>query len=100
NTLFTDAFITEAYRPMAAYLADHAGPHDAVVLDGVSQWYQYWYYAKLRRGMDQRVEFVPPEGLPVDPARTQSQLDDIARSSSGIWFIDTDALRYDPRLDT
>jgi len=100
NRLFTDAFVTEAYRPLADYLASHIAPNDAVVLDGVSQWYLYWYYAQLRHGLSQRVEFVPPEGVPVDPARTKGQIDALAANSSGIWFIDTDALRYDPHLDT
>ncbi len=98
--------MTNGYRSLAAYLATHIAPNDVVLLDGISQWFQYWYYAELRDGIQQRIEFMPidvnghgADGTPVSVEKTEAKLKELASSASGIWYLDSDALRYDPRLD-
>jgi mannosyltransferase len=107
NAVFTDAFVTKGYSRLGAYLASHAAPNDTVVLDAVSQTIQYWYYAELRNAVSQQVEIMPrdaagngADGTPVDVLKTEAALRQIAATSSGMWLVDDDSLRYDPHLDT
>jgi len=107
NTVFSDQFTDKAYSRLAAYLARHIGPNETVVLDGISQSLQYWYYGQLRQGIAQQVAIMPlkadgggADGAPVDTGLTESALDRLAGGSSGIWLIDDDSLRYDPDLYT
>jgi hypothetical protein len=107
RTAFTQPAGAEHYRPLAASLAQDIGPRDTVILDGTSQWLQYWYYADLRAGVRQRAEIMPrdasgngADGTPVDVQQTARALETLAPQTTGFWFIDTDSLRYDPKLDT
>ncbi|MGH2520251.1 MAG: hypothetical protein ACRDF8_10635, partial [Chloroflexota bacterium] len=107
NRVLTHRYVTNGYRELGSYLAAHVAPGDTVLLDGVSQWFQYWYYAEFRNGVTQRVEFMPrdasgngADGTPVSVPQTTALLKQLAASSSGLWFINSDALRYDPHLDT
>ncbi|MFI5266043.1 MAG: glycosyltransferase family 39 protein [Chloroflexota bacterium] len=107
NTTFSDQFTDKGYSRLAAYLAAHIGQNDSVVLDGISQSLQYWYYAELRNSISQRVAILPlkadgggADGTPVDLGQTQRALNQLAAGSAGIWLIDDDSLRYDPNLDT
>jgi hypothetical protein len=107
NTTFSDQFTDKGYSRLAAYLADHIGPRDSVVLNGISQSLQYWYYAELRDGVATRVAILPlkadgggADGTAVDLGQTRRRLDQIIAGSSGIWLVDDDSLRYDPQLDT
>ncbi|MBV9120613.1 MAG: glycosyltransferase family 39 protein, partial [Chloroflexi bacterium] len=107
NTVLTDRFVTEGYRPLASYLARHISAGDAVILDGISQWNQYWYYAILRNGVTNRVEFMPKDAsgggadmTTVDRPKTESALASVAATVPGLWFIDADSLRYDPNMLT
>ncbi|HLY67310.1 MAG TPA: hypothetical protein VKU60_17365, partial [Chloroflexota bacterium] len=107
NTLFTEQFVSGRYSQLAAYLQRHVEGNDGVVLDGVSQSLQYWYYAQLRDGVASRVEIMPKDasgggadGTPVDLDQTQRALDQLLAGSSGVWLVDDDSLRYDPNLDT
>ena len=107
NRVLTHRYVTNGYRELGAYLAAHVSARDTVLLDGVSQWFQYWYYAEFRNGVTQRVEFMPrdasgngADGTAVSVSQTAAMLKQLASSSSGLWFINSDALRYDPHLDT
>jgi hypothetical protein len=107
NTVFTEEFVSGRYSRLAAYLARHIEPRQAVVLDGVSQTLQYWYYAQLRQGIANRVEIMPKDasgsgadGTPVDIAQTERALNQVLDVSQAAWLIDDDSLRYDPNLDT
>jgi len=107
NTTFSDRFTDKGYSRLAAYLAQHIGANDSVVLNGISQSLQYWYYAELRDGISQRVAILPlkadgggADGAPVDLGQTQRGLSQITAGRTGAWLIDDDSLRYDPHLDT
>ncbi|HEX6512266.1 MAG TPA: hypothetical protein VF157_08210, partial [Chloroflexota bacterium] len=107
NMTFSDQFSDKAYSRLAAELARRIGPKDAVVLDGVSQSLQYWYYGQLRDGIGQPVAILPldrtgngADGTPVDIDRTRQAIDQLASGRTGLWLIDDDSLRYDPNLDT
>jgi len=107
NTIFSGQFTDKAYSRLAAYLARHVMPGETVVLDGISQHIQYWYYAQLREGISQPAAIMPlkadgggADGAPVDLAQTEKGLANVVRNSTGIWLIDDDSLRYDPNLDT
>ncbi len=107
NTTFSEQFTDKGYGRLAAYLARHINSSDAVVLNGISQSLQYWYYGELRNGISQRVAILPlkadgggADGTPPDLGQTQRALSELAAGSTGIWLIDDDSLRYDPNLDT
>ncbi|HLG69169.1 MAG TPA: glycosyltransferase family 39 protein [Chloroflexota bacterium] len=107
NTVFTDEYTNKGYSQLAAFLSSHISARDQVVLDGISQALQYWYYAQLRDGIGQQVTILPlkadgggADGSPVDLGQTQRAVDRIAGSGPGVWLIEDDSLRYDPHLDT
>ncbi|MBV8084147.1 MAG: glycosyltransferase family 39 protein [Chloroflexi bacterium] len=107
NTAFTNTYATEGYRQLAVYLANHVQPTDAIVLDGQSQTPQYWYYGQLREGIRNQVAIMPRDATgngaihgTVDVPQTQRALETLAAQTGGMWFVDDDALTYDPLLDT
>src|SRR5262249_11141689 len=66
-------------------------PGDAVILDGTSQLPLYTYY--LRKPWP---TFGLPSSLPLDPVKTQSELENIARSHAGAWIFLYATQDYDP----
>ncbi|HLY64680.1 MAG TPA: glycosyltransferase family 39 protein [Chloroflexota bacterium] len=95
NVDFSTDFAPNGYKELVSYLGQHAAPADAVVLDGVSQWPLYWYYAQLRGGLEQRVEFLPRDTLPGTEQAVPQLL-----AGAGAWYVESDVLRYDPNKDT
>lgn len=86
------------YGSMVAYVRERQGPDDAVVLDGRSQWFQYWYYSRRP----------PALALPTLtlPAHVPSTADDLAadleralRGRSGAWLSVVAADAFDPHHD-
>ena len=95
NVDFSAEFQPNGYREMVAYLSRHAAPGEAMVLDGVSQSPLYFYYGHLQAGLPQRVEFLPRETL----AATRQTVNELL-AAGGVWYLETDLLRYDPNHDT
>jgi hypothetical protein len=95
NVDFSAEFQPNGYRELAAYLGQHARPTDSVVLDGVSQWPLYFYYGQLRTHLPQRVEFLPRD----TPSETEQAVITLL-ANGGVWYVESDVLRYDPRKDT
>jgi len=86
------------YRELVRYIADHARPGEAVVLDGWSQQFLFWYYSRsLPAGPKLPVHLLPTEH-PIDEAATLTALAGLARDRAGLWLIDTDTRAYAPRL--
>jgi hypothetical protein len=93
NADFSDDFAPNGYRELTSYLATHAG-NDSIVLDGVSQSELFWYYGETTAKLRQHAEFLPRDTLP----ETEQAIHDLL-AAGGVWYVESDVLRYDPRKD-
>ena len=84
-------FVKGEYAPLTRMVDEAAAPGDAVVLNGISQWYLYDYY----RENDLPVYFLPPE-QPLQPETIQAKLQEMERDHRGLWVIRAGVREYDP----
>jgi hypothetical protein len=96
--VFNPIYDRVRYRELVRYIADHALPGEAIVLDGWSQQFLFWYYGRELSARADLAVFLLPTEHPIDEAATLAALEGLARDRAGIWLIDTDTRAYDPRL--
>jgi hypothetical protein len=82
NYYFDDAYAKGKYGQMMTYVAAHAQPGDALILNNPLQKPLYQYYAP--RDVP---AFFLPDGAPLEDPRTRQQLEDIARTHSRLWLV-------------
>lgn len=96
NYFYDDAYVKTDFPNAVAYVQQHSRPGDAIVLDGWSQAFQFWYYYTLRAK-----EPVPSYLFPLAEANadqlTPRKLDEIMFRHQGVWLLDYDVLSFDPR---
>jgi hypothetical protein len=96
NLYYQPTYARSGYDRLGGYLLEHGRPGQAIVLAGWTQQDMFWYYYR-RRAPDALPSVFFPRSDPIDPALTASQLDDLLRQYDGIWYVETDTQRYDPR---
>lgn len=69
------------------YVEQHLSPGDGIVLDGLGQTTQFWYYHDVRFG-DRAPAYVFPLDGSNGAQRMPSTLDDILARQDGVWFLD------------
>ena len=82
NYYYNDAYAKGKYGHMMAYVAAHAQPGDALILNNPLQKPLYDYYAP--RGIP---AFYFPDGAPLEDPQTRQQLADVAHSHSRLWVV-------------
>ncbi len=82
NYYFDDAYAKGKYGQMMAYVAQHAQPGDALVLNNPLQKPLYQYYAPKNLAA-----YFLPDGTPLEDPRVRAQLDQIAATHTRLWLV-------------
>ncbi|MDE3090231.1 MAG: glycosyltransferase family 39 protein [Chloroflexota bacterium] len=82
NYYFNDAYAKGKYGQMMAYVASHAQPGDALILNNPLQKPLYNYYAP--RGI---TAFYFPDGAPLEDPQTRQQFEIVAHSHPRLWLV-------------
>ncbi|MDO8673274.1 MAG: glycosyltransferase family 39 protein [Dehalococcoidia bacterium] len=94
NYYYDYAYVKTDFADAVAYIESHGQPGDAIVLDGWSQTFQFWYYDTLRIK-----DPLPSYLFPLAEANgwdlTPGKLDNIMAKHKGVWLLDYDVKAYD-----
>jgi len=82
NYYYNDAYAKGRYGQMMAYVAGHAQPGDALILNNPLQKPLYNYYAP--RGIP---AFYFPDGAPLEDPQTRQQFETVAHSHPRLWLV-------------